>query len=476
MQPRVGANVRPGAPKMSSLASRGKLWGFIHHPVTEVAIILLIVLSTVLLVVEYSLDLTPESLSLILLAGDGISILFAIELSIRFYVAKKKGRFFRRYWADILAILPLLRPLRFFRLVRLFRLFRLGLLMSRRVAMLRGVLRVNVYELWVLVVITLITVVGAALMGYFFEPRHEPGFGSLESSFWWALTSIIAQEPIGGMPQTMPGRLVTIGLMLGGTMVFAVFTGVVSATMIDRLSGREEVWEMDLDELEDHIVICGWNGGARPLLHELSADPDLRGVPIVMVNNLEHRPALQEIGRETDQIYHVRGEHTKLDVLSRAGVERAGRAVVLTDSMLSVSNEDRDAKTVLAALTIERMRPGIHCTVELVDPSNEAHLRVAGVEAIVMRNDLSGRMLATACRDPQLVDVIMQIVSLNMGKALRRRAGPSAPTTFGALVGMHQSEHGELLIGFSPAGGEPVLNPEPERLVNPGDELIVIGR
>ena len=461
--------------QVSGPATRAKLWRFMHHPVTEVAIIVLIVLSTVLLLVEYSVELTPESLSAMLIAGDVISLIFAVELSIRFSIAKKKSRFFRRYWADILAILPLLRPLRLFRLVRLFRLFRLGLLMSRRVAMLRGVLRVNVYELWVLVVITLITVVGAAIMAYFFEPRHQHGFGSLEASFWWALTSLIAQEPIGGVATTLPGRLITIGLMLGGTMVFAVFTGVVSATMIDRLSGREEVWEMDLDELEDHIVICGWNGGAPPLLHELAADPVLRGVPIVLVNALEHRPGLQVVGLETDLVYHVRGEHTKLEVLSRAGVERAARAVVLSDTLRGDNTDDRDARAVLAALTIERMRPGIHCTVELVDPSNEAHLRVAGVEAIVMRNDLSGRMLATACRDPQLVDVIMEIVSLNKGKALLRRDGPPKPTTFGELVAKQQAATGELVIGYCPGDGQPVLNPSAAQVVSPGDQLIVIG-
>lgn len=451
---------------------RRRLHKFIHHPVTEIAIILLIVVSVGLLVVEYSLPLSASAHLAVLVVGDVITVLFGIELGIRYVVARKKRRFFRRYWADLLAILPLFRPLRFFRLVKLLRLFRLGLLLSRRVSVFRGVLRVNVYELWVLVVFTVITVIGAAVMAFVFEPRTAPGFETMEGAIWWALHSIIAAEPVGGAPTTFAGRVVSIALMLSGMALFAVFTGIVSATMTDRLGGREEVFEMDLDELESHIVICGWNDGVPPLLAEIGADPGLNAHPVVLVNPLSELP--RDLPIPAELLYHVKGDHTRLEILRHAGVERASRAVVVIDSVRGGSAHDRDARSVLAALTIEKLHRGIFCAVELMDPTNESHLRVAGVEAVVMRNDLSGRMLATACRHPDLVDVIMELVSLHRGKTLLRQRGPAESTPFGVLIDRLKTESDGLVIGVEKAGQRAVLNPARELVVDPDDILIVI--
>lgn len=144
-----------------------------NHPITDVIVMVLILISVILLVVEETWGV-PED-SPIRQASYLITWFFAVELSARFVAAKKKSRFFRRYWPDLLALLPLLRPLRFFRFFRLFRLFRLfqlGLLLDRRVAMLRGLLRVNFHFLWALVVLTVILVVGGGTIGFILEP-HE---------------------------------------------------------------------------------------------------------------------------------------------------------------------------------------------------------------------------------------------------------------------------------------------------------------
>ncbi len=127
------------------------LAGFVNHPATDIAVMILILVSVVLLIIEEMVTLPIDSP--IPVVSDLITTLFAGELCIRYIVAKKKKRFFRRYWTDILAVLPMLRPLRFFRvfrffrLLRLFRLFQLGMLLDRRVSMLRGILRVNFYFL-----------------------------------------------------------------------------------------------------------------------------------------------------------------------------------------------------------------------------------------------------------------------------------------------------------------------------------------
>lgn len=435
----------------------------------------LIIISVVSMVVEVATDAPPSSIWA--RTGNAITWVFVVELSLRFWVAKKKSRFFRRYWPDLLAVLPVLRPLRLFwflRLLRLLRLFQLGMILDRRVALLSGLLRLSFYFLWVLLVLTGILVVGGAVIAFLLEQSGGGDFATLEKSLWWAAYALVAGEPVGSVPATTLGRVVLAGLMLAGTALFAVFTGLVSATMMDRLKTMSQLGDLDLDELEGHLVVCGWNQGAKPLLAELAVDPTFAGIPIVLVNELEAPPDLAEVGIRAELVYHLQGDFTALELLRKAGVPNAARAVVLADDSERHTRQDRDARSVLCALTIERMQPDIYCVVELMNAANRAHLEVGGVEAVIMRNDLSGRALASACRHPRLATVMMDLFTLRTGVRLGRVPGPAEPLSFAALQARCKAELGYTVFGVERPSGELFINPGSDHLVNPEDHLVVV--
>lgn len=62
----------------------------------------------------------------------GITIIFIIELSLRWYALGCFKHFISEYWLDVLAVLPVIRPLRLLRLLRLARLVRVGVIFTRR--------------------------------------------------------------------------------------------------------------------------------------------------------------------------------------------------------------------------------------------------------------------------------------------------------------------------------------------------------
>ncbi len=451
------------------------LRAMVNHPLTDGLVMVAIVVSVVLLIVEETLSLRPGSW--VPIASEVITGLFAVELSLRFIVTKKKARFFRRYWPDLLALLPLLRPLRFFRffrLLRLFRLFQLGLLLDRRVTLLRGLLRVNFYFLWVLIVLTIIIVLGSGVMGFVLEKNGAAEFRTLQDSLWWAVYTIIAGEPVGGMPQTTEGRGLLAVMMLSGMTLFAVFTGIVSATMINRLQGKDRVAELDIDELEGHILIFGWNAGVQPLLAELAVDSNLNGLPVLLVNELEARPDLSNSGYRSDLLYFLQGDYCQMQVLEQVGVRQAARAVVVADDIRSHDIADRDARSVLTALTIERLNPEIYCVVELMNAANRDTLNLVNVEAVIMRSDLSGRALASACRHPNLMDVMMNLLTMRRGEVLHRVPGPKVKIGFGDLMHAVKMESDALLVGVEQEG-RANINPPNDLQVGPEDHLIVIG-
>ncbi|MGF1508815.1 MAG: ion transporter [Myxococcota bacterium] len=452
-----------------------RLAEWLRHPVVDGVVIFLILLSVGLLMMEelYSLP----SHHPVARVGDVITGVFAVELTLRFVAARKKSRFFRRYWPDILAILPVLRPLRVFRFLRLFRLFRLfqlGVLVDRRFSALRGLLRVNVPFLWILLALTMIIIFGGTIFAYTVERQSSQSFSNIREAFWWVAYSLIAHEPIGAMPHTSLGRVLLVGLMLGGSALFAVFTGIVSATMVDRLRVMDQVGELDLDELEDHVVICGWNAGALTLIDELTSDPAFKKRALVLVNELDRLPTDAMSGLPGDMVYHLRGDHAQLDTLRDAGMARAWRAVVLADDSGQHSSVDRDARSVLTALTIERLNPSIYCVVELNHEENRAHLAVAGVEAMITGSNLTGRALAAACRSSGATMAVIDLLSLKYGARLDRRSGPKTPVSYGSLLRQVKEESGALVLGIEPPGEPPLLNPDRDTVVGPEHHVLLV--
>ena len=91
-----------------------------------------------------------------------------------------------------------------------------------------------------------------------------------------------------------------------------------------------------------------------------------------------------------------------------------------------------------------------------------------------MRSDLSGRALASACRHPNLMDVMMNLLTMKRGEVLRRLPGPRVEMRFGELLAAVKAESDTLLVGVE-QNGRPSINPPSDLMVRPSDSLIVIG-
>ena len=87
--------------------TRQRLAKFINHPATDIAVMVLIVLSIVFLIVELALE-DPTQSTVLRWVNFGFTVVFALELSIRYLAETKKRRFFRQYWVDIIAVMPFL--------------------------------------------------------------------------------------------------------------------------------------------------------------------------------------------------------------------------------------------------------------------------------------------------------------------------------------------------------------------------------
>jgi len=461
---------------------RRRVSAFINHPTTDLLIMVLIIISVGLIIWEVSLDkgtLLKQDLNL---ANDLITYLFIIELSLRFYAERRKRRFFRRFWIDILAVLPIFRSLRFLRFLRLLRVFRLGVLLNRRFAAISAAFRKGFGEQVIVFGIILVIILAAAMVLTITEKEHSP-LKSFSHALRWSVLSLVAGEPIEETPRSVCGVVVTLSVMLGGLTLFATFTGVITAIVVNRLKGGLEQFEMDLGELNGHTILCGFNRACRLIVEELQTDIPLRRRGIVLVAETDIRQEMEGGHVDLARVFFIQGDWTHPKVLTRCGAERAAIAVVLSDRTRELSDQDRDARTLLAALTLERINPSIFTCAELLNSQNEANLKLAGIDEVIARDKYTGSIIAAGARSLGIVGVLRELLTSKWGNQFFKIEVPEEWTgrPLTEVRDILMDTHHAILVALeTPVEGKhtgvTVVNPDLAMVLQPGQILVLIAK
>ena len=74
-------------------------------------------------------------------------------------------------------------------------------------------------------------------------------------------------------------------------------------------------------------------------------------------------------------------------VIQRAGVATATRVLVLADESLSRSDQEKDARTVMAVMTLNSLAPEVYTCAEVIDSKYDEHLRLAKCDEVILSRD-----------------------------------------------------------------------------------------
>jgi voltage-gated potassium channel len=274
------------------------------------------------------------------------------------------------------------------------------------------------------------------------------------------------------MPATVGGRVVMVFIMFMGMGTFAMFTGTVSAYMVSRLQTRGDL--VDKDELKDHLIICGWNKKAEIIANEWMAQHGEGAPPIAVIAEArtEHG-VLDPLLRGA--VLFINDDFTKVSALEKAGVMQASTCVILSDSNRARSEHDADARTILAALTIERMNPQVYTCAELNNEEYSPHLRMANVNDFVVTGEHNAFLLAQAAMNCGLTSVFAELLNHRYGNSFYRRDVPAAwvGRTFFDLLVFVKEEHNAILIAVRSPGQAMKVNP-PAHTFAAGDQIVFI--
>lgn len=473
-----------------------RLGAFIHHPAVSLAVAVLIVISVSLVLVKLLVlphdDPRSHAIDVIDLWITGV---FVVELGIKCWVAPNRGRFLGQYWIDIVAIIPWAHSLRVLRLLRLLRVFRVAMILSRRVRFVSALFRSAVGEYVVLAMI-MVFMLGVGTFGLYLSERHHRADGAVaanvdpsrdlsqpENAFWATLFFLVATEPMVSVPESSIGKGIVLVVMFGGLTTFAVFTGIVTALMVNRLKRRMEIDDMDRFQLYDHLLILGWNRLVSLIIEELVAAKG-NSQAVVVVADLEDAPpeVTNQVG---SRVFFVRGDYTKPAVLEQARVRQARKAIIVADDTIERSDQDRDARTVLGALMVERMNPEIYTCAELLNRDNEQHLLAAGIEEVITTSEAGGHHLAMAAMHAGLSQVVTELMTRKVGRNLQKLPVPETLVglDFPTALDRYKREFDGLLVGVEKNGQHGPGSEGYGMFVNPGadlklgahDNLVLIG-
>ena len=326
-------------------------------------------------------------------------------------------------------------------------------------AVLAFLRRENLFRLMGMIVALVLT--GAAGLTYFEEDRPFP------DAVWWAIVTLTTVGFGDISPVSLGGRVIGVVLMFFGIGVLGTFTATIASVFVDQRRRKDR--GMGDCDLEGHIILCGWNDRTQEILKDLRADSRSAARPIALVADVETNPASDD-----DHLCFVRGKETD-DDLRRAGIGKAKTVVLVGDR--SRDYRERDAKAVLAVLTVKDLNPSAYVIVELAGEENVRHCERAKVDEIIVGADLCSRVISTATLDHGISKVLHELLSAQKGQDLKTHPVPEGygGRKFIDVFSELKCRKDMIALAIQPHGaGEIVTNPHAGRLVEADDRLVVI--
>jgi voltage-gated potassium channel len=278
-------------------------------------------------------------------------------------------------------------------------------------------------------------------------------------TYWWYFLVTAATVGYGDVfPVSTVGRIVGLYVIVGGIVTLTLlFTQL--AAGLQSVKGKRLRGVVPLD-LSDHVVLFGYfPGRTERIVAELTAEGRFR-VALCAWDEVAENPL-----PDLPDVYFVRGDLSREDVMGRACVARARTAVI----------DGRDDNETLAiAVAVDHANPRIHLVAAVRDLGRRENLRYvnAGVQVVQWHMPF---LLTEEASDPGITQIYNDLMSSGgHGNTYSLRVPPGFPhATFGDCQTHFGRTFGATLLGVRDDGGL-VVSPPWDRPVPEGSTLYYV--
>ena len=307
-----------------------------------------------------------------------------------------------------------------------------------------------------------------AVVFYIFERDPNGPVKDIWAAFQWVTQTLLQGEPAFEV-STGVGRFLFYVVVVVGVGLVALGTGAVATKLIEVIRRRDTGMGESNDD--GHIVICGWSPKGAEILKELHAEEVEDKRPVVILAQLEMNPSGDPLTT------FIRGNPSNTADLHRAGIERADTAIILADDTNpSLSADDIDAKTLLAALAVESINPNCYTCVEVIRSENRQHFERAKADELVVSAELTGALLASSAIHHGISHAVSDLLTHPGGTEFYTIDPPDEflGATFGHALERLKADRDCILVAIATGEHTYAINPPSDRKIRHGDRLLVI--
>ncbi len=366
---------------------------------------------------------------------------------------------------DLIAILPSYRQIRILRILVLFRAFKM-LRYARSLSSFLFILKSKKFELITLLTLTAFFVFIAGIMLYVFEGDGDnPDIHNLFEAFYWALVTISTVGYGDISPVTPEGRVVSMLIILTGVGLIAFMTSIIVSSFSERLVELREGRVMqEVGKKSNVVVLCGFGTMGRKIAQGLQHE----GVELIILDNSE----------DNAHEAHVMGYRSICTDATQAATFQQMRVAERVSHVLCLTPDDE--QNAFIAINVKSLAPKVPVTVRCSDREVAAKLRFAGIDHVVIPEEITAMMGVVHAGEPVAFEALRSIVTqkthsrideikVQTGDALNNRnlGELSALTSRLIILG---------IVRPNTAGSKDFLfNPDNQVRLQAGDDLVILG-
>ncbi len=308
--------------------------------------------------------------------------------------------------------------------------------------------------------IYLLTVILIGIMGYYFIEDYP-----LIDAFYMTIitTSTVGFREV--YPLSDAGKIFTIFLIFTSIGVLAYFVSNFTQSFFQRqlrffIPGYNK--KLKLKKMENHVIVCGYGRNGTQVVIELLAYKE----KIVVVDQ-NHDIVLNNIGQP---FRFVEGDATDDEVLLKADIATAKSLITTLPN---------DADNLFVVMTARALNHKLNIISRASSESSEKKLHMAGVDSVVMPEQVGGAHMATLIVQPDVVEFMehlnihgdspVQLREIECGELSPDLANkPIKDLAFRRITGAN-------IIGYKTGNGQYILNPTPNTKLFSHSKLFVLG-
>ena len=261
-------------------------------------------------------------------------------------------------------------------------------------------------------IITFLVLVIIMLVIFISEQETNSKINTLFDAFWYTLVTITTVGYGDITPESVPGRIAAMVLLIAGVALFGALSGKFASFLFDRQQKRDKGL-LNMAKMKNHFLICGWKPNFERILSGiLDANPEVPNEKVVILNN----SGQGEIDRiKSDSrfkgVNYLHGDFTDEDTLLKAQIKTAERALILADLSENFSALENDSRAVLAVITMKNLNPRIYWVAEIADSKFEKHLSLARCDEIILSSDYEQNLLVQASSGKGMSHILRELIA-----------------------------------------------------------------